>query len=350
MKAAVWYGRYDVRIKDVPEPKPGEGEVKIKIHWCGICGTDLHEYIAGPIFLPVEPHPLTGKKVPLIMGHEFSGEVAEVGKSVQGIEVGDIVVPWPGLTCGKCYWCKRGEPGLCQMLAARGLMVDGAFAEYVIVPSLTINKVPVGVPSDEAALTEPLAVGLHGLRKSGIKPGDNVVVVGAGTIGLSTIQAARISGARKVFAVEVLNARKELAMRLGADIVIDPTEANVLEEVQKETDGVGADIAFECVGIQETLNTTVDAIRRGGKAVILGVFEKPVEIGMTLAVAFEKQMIGSFGHDFEFPSVLSYLKDGRMQAKPLITDKIELDDIVEQGFKELINSKERHIKILVSPR
>lgn len=350
MKAAVWYGQYDMRVKDVPEPNPGKGEVKIKIHWCGICGTDLHEYVAGPIFLPVEPHPLTGQKVPLIMGHEFSGEVAEVGKSVEGIRVGDIVVPWPGLTCDKCYWCKRGKPGLCQMLAAKGLMADGAFTEYVIVPSHTINKVPSGVPSDEAALTEPLAVGLHGLRKSGIKPGDNVVVVGAGTIGLSTIQAAKISGAEKVFVIEILNARKELAMELGADMVIDPTEVNVHEEVYKATNGIGADIAFECVGIQGTLNTTIDVIRRGGKAVILGVFEKPVEIGMTLAVSFEKQIIGSFGHDFEFPTVLSYLKDGRMQAKPLITDKIKLDEIVEQGFKELIHNKEKHIKILVSPQ
>ena len=139
-------------------------------------------------------------------------------------------------------------------------------------------------------------------------------------------------------------------MQLGADMVVDPTEVNVGEEVYKATNGVGADIAFECVGIQGALNTTMDVTRRGGKAVIVGVFEKPAEINMMLAVFFEKQIIGSFGHNFEFPTVLSYLKDGRMQAKPLITAKIKLDDIVERGLKELIHHKEKHIKILVSPQ
>ena len=229
-------------------------------------------------------------------------------------------------------------------------MADGAFAEYIVVPATSIHKVPSGIPSDDAALVEPLSVGLHALGKSGIKPGDNVVVVGAGTIGLSTMQAARISGAKKVIVVEIIKARKKLATQLGADMVVDPTEVNVGEEVYRATNGVGADIAFECVGIQGALNTTMNVTRRGGKAVIVGVFEKPAEINMMLAVFFEKQIIGSFGHNFEFPTVLSYLKDGRMQAKPLITAKIKLDDIVERGLKELIHHKEKHIKILVSPQ
>jgi (R,R)-butanediol dehydrogenase/meso-butanediol dehydrogenase/diacetyl reductase len=350
MKAAVWHGKKDVRIEDVPEPKTGKGEVKIKVHWCGICGTDVHEYAAGPIFLPVEPHPLTGKKVPIILGHECSGEVVEVGEGVEGINIGEIVVPWPVANCGKCYWCKRGEPVLCENVVAIGLMADGAYAEYMTVPSYCINKVPSGVSPDKAALTEPLSVGLHALGKSGIKPGDNVAIVGAGTIGLSTMQAARISGARKVFVVEMAEARKKLAKQLGAYMVIDPTEVNVAEEISKATDGVGADIAFECVGNQGALNTAIDVVRRGGKTVVLGVFEKPAEINMVLALLFEKQIICSFGHNFEFAPVLSYLKDGRMQAEPLITSRIKLDDIVEQGFEELIGKKDKHIKILVSPR
>ena len=181
-------------------------------------------------------------------------------------------------------------------------------------------------------------------------PGDNVVIVGAGTIGLSTLQAARASGARKIMVAEMAEARKEYAKKLGATMVFDPTEVNVPEEVLKATDGVGADLGFECVGNPKTATLVLDSVRRGGRMVVLGVFEKPAEINLNFCVFFEKEIIGSLGYNDEFATVLSYLVDGRLQADPMITGKISLNDLLDKGFTELIKNKDRNIKILVSPQ
>lgn len=352
MKAAVWYGPKDVRVEEVPEPpSPASGEVKIKVHWCGICGSDLHEYLAGPIFIPTkEPHPLTGKKAPMILGHEFSGEIVEVGKAIRDIEVGDRVTASASRWCGECFWCRRGETILCEKNAATGMMADGAFAEYVNIPAYDIYKLPSGLSYEEAALTEPLAVGVHAMRKASIRPGDDVVIVGAGTIGLATLQAARASGARKIIVVEVARARKEYAIKLGATEVLDPVEVDVPREVSKATNRVGADLGFECVGNPKTVALALDSVRRGGKLVIVGVFEKPAEINFNSVVFFERKIIGSLGYNDEFATVLPYLVDRRLEAGPMITGKITLNDLLEKGFTELIKNKDKNIKILVSPK
>jgi len=352
MKAAVWYAKKDVRIEEVPNPpSPAPGEVQIKVHWCGICGSDLHEYLAGPIFIPAEhPHPLTGKKAPVILGHEFSGEIAKVGEGVNGIEVGDRVTASASRSCGECFWCRRGETIICEKNAGTGLMADGAFAEFVNVPGYDIYKLPPEVSYEEAALTEPLAVGLHAMRKARIVPGDNVVIVGAGTIGLATLQAARASGARNIIVAEIAKTRKEYAKKLGATMVFDPTEVDLITAVADATDGVGADLGFECVGDPKTAALALNSVRRGGKMVVMGIFERPFELNLNSCVFFEKEIIGSLGYNDEFATVLSFLVDGRLQATPMITGKIKLDEILEEGFKELVENKDKNIKILVSPR
>jgi len=351
MKAAVWYAKKDVRVEETSNPpSPATGEVKIKVKWCGICGSDLHEYLAGPIFIPAElPHPLTGKKAPVILGHEFSGEVAEIGEGVTGIEVGDRVTASASRSCGECFWCKRGETIICEKNAGTGLMADGAFAEYVNIPAYDIYKLPPEVSFEEAALTEPLAVGVHAMRKGRIQPGDNVLIVGAGTIGLATLQAARASGARMIIVAEIAEARKEYAKKLGASMVLDPTEVDVPMEVDEATNGVGADLGFECVGDPKTAALVLNSVRRGGKMVVVGIFEKAFELNLNSCVFFEKEIIGALGYNDEFATVLSFLVDGRLQATPMITGKIKLDDILEKGFKELIENKDNNIKILVSP-
>lgn len=352
MKAAVWYAKKDVRIEEVPNPpSPAPGEVQIKVHWCGICGSDLHEYLAGPIFIPAEhPHPLTGKKAPVILGHEFSGEIAKVGEGVKGIEVGDRVTASASRSCGECFWCRRGETIICEKNAATGFMADGAFAEFVNVPGYNIYKLPPEVSYEEAALTEPLAVGLHAMRKARIEPGNNVVIVGAGTIGLATLQAARASGARTIMVAEIAKTRKEYAKKLGATMVLDPTQVDFTAEVAKATDGVGADLGFECVGDPKTAALALNSVRRGGKMVVMGIFERPFELNLNSCVFFEKEIIGSLGYNDEFATVLSFLVDGRLRATPMITGKIKLDEILEKGFKELVENKDKNIKILVSPR
>jgi (R,R)-butanediol dehydrogenase/meso-butanediol dehydrogenase/diacetyl reductase len=350
MKAAVWYDKKDVRVENVPEPPaPGAGEVKIKVLKTGICGSDLHEYDAGPIFIPVEePHPLTGKKAPLILGHEFCGEIVEVGKDVKDVKVGDVVAPDAAQHCGECYMCKVNRYSLCEKLAFTGLMADGAFAEFVNVPAYTCFKLLPGLSSEAGALVEPIAVGIHAVRQGKLLQGDTVAVVGTGTIGLVTIQAARAAGAKKVFGIEVAKERKQFAKDLGA-IVLDPKETDVAAEVKEQTNGEGVDVAIECIGKAETVNTCIQCARRGGKVVVVGIFEKPGEINYNDLVFEEKEIVGSLAYYGEFAAAMALLEDGRIKAEPLITGDIKLDNIVEQGFEELLKNKESNIKILVSP-
>ncbi|MBF0527698.1 MAG: 2,3-butanediol dehydrogenase [Deltaproteobacteria bacterium] len=350
MKAAVWYGRKDVRVEDWPEPSaPGPTEVKIKVHWCGICGSDLHEYDAGPIFIPASaPHPLTGIQAPLIMGHEFSGEIVEVGKDVQGWKIGDRVAPDACQYCQACFMCNQNRYSLCEKLAFTGLMANGAFAEYVNVPSYTLYKLPPEISFDVGAFVEPVAVGIHAIRRGQVLVGDTVAIVGAGTIGQVTLQAAKAAGASKIIVVEKAKARKEYAQKLGATAVIDPTETNAAAEVRRLTDGAGVDVAFECVGGHQTGALTVDLARTGGRAVLVGIFEKPSEIHFNNLVFYEKEVLGSLAYYGDFKTAIALMADGRIVAEPMITGRIKLDDIVEKGFKELLANREQHIKILVS--
>jgi (R,R)-butanediol dehydrogenase/meso-butanediol dehydrogenase/diacetyl reductase len=351
MKAAVWYGKKDVRVEDIPEPPaPGPGDVKIKVHWTGICGSDLHEYLAGPIFIPADaPHPLTGAQAPLTLGHEFSGEVVEIGEGVTNVEVGDKVTSDACQYCGECFMCKRNRYSLCEKLAFTGLMADGAFAEYVNVPAYSLYKLPAEMSSDAGALVEPIAVGVHAIRRGRVLEGDTVAVVGAGTIGLVTLQAARAAGASKVFVLEIAKARKEFAEKLGATAVIDPTEVDPVEEIRRLTDGLGVDVAIECIGGEKTAPLTIQLTRPGGRAVIVGIFEGPSEQHFNDLVFTEREVYGSLAYYGEFDTAIALLSDGRLVAEPLITGRIKLDDIVEKGFEELVAHKESNIKILVSP-
>ncbi|MGI5920859.1 MAG: 2,3-butanediol dehydrogenase [Syntrophomonadaceae bacterium] len=353
MKAAVWYARKDVRVVDVPEPpKPPKGWVKVEVEWCGICGSDLHEWLAGPIFIPPEgqPHPLTGGTAPIILGHEFSGKIVEVGEGVEKWKVGDRVAPDACQVCWECYSCKRMNYPCCEKLAFTGLHTDGAFAPYVNVPAYTLYGIPDDMPYDIAAVVEPLSVGMHAVRRAPVIAGDNVVVFGGGTIGLSALQSAKAAGAKKVFVVEMAKARKEFAMKLGADAVIDPTQVDVPTEVKRLTDGLGADVAVECVGSDKTVPPALLSIRPRGIVVTAGVFEKDTPIMFNNVVFPEKEIKGSLGYNGEFATVISMLQDGRLDAETMITGRIKLEDIVEKGFKELVENKDENIKIIVTPK
>ena len=350
MKAAVWYGKKDIRVMDVPEPPaPPAGWVKVKVHWCGICGSDLHEYIAGPIFIPVgTPHALTGDTAPLILGHEFSGEVVEVGAGVANVQVGDRVAPDACQVCWECARCKEHRYSLCEKLAFTGLMTDGAFAEYVNVPAYTIYKIPEHLPYDTAALVEPLAVGFHAVRQSKLQLGDTAVVVGAGTIGLGTVIAAKAAGASRVYCVEVAKARKELALQVGADAVFDPNELDVVAKIKELTNG-GADVVIECVGSDKSTPVAIELARSAGRVVIAGIYEKATSLNFNALSFTEREIVGCLAYYGEFAACIDLISDGRIDVKPMITGRISIDDIVEKGFEELVNRKEQNIKILVKP-
>jgi (R,R)-butanediol dehydrogenase/meso-butanediol dehydrogenase/diacetyl reductase len=341
MRAVRWHARGDVRVEEVPPPAPpGPGELQLRVRWCGICGTDLEEWLSGPVFIPESvPHPLTGARAPLVLGHEFAGVVVAAGAGVTGPLPGQRVAVDTIVSCGSCHWCQRGEVTRCPALGALGLHGDGGLAELCNAPARMCLPVPDTVADDEAALAEPLAVAVRALRRGGLRPGERVVVVGAGTVGLMAVQAAAASGAGSVTVVEPLPERRALAVGLGAGRAVPPGDAAALE----------ADVAVECAGTPGAIQTALQALRSGGRAVLLGIVTEPAPIAPMDLVRGEKSLIGSLSHvwDKDFREALQLLGRGAVQAAPLITDRIPLGAAVTGGLTLLRDEPEKHLKILV---
>jgi len=352
MQAAVWHGKKDIRVETVPvPPAPAPGWVQIKVDWCGICGSDLHEYLAGPIFIPADaPHPLTGKQGSVILGHEFSGTVTAVGEGVSNVKVGDMVAPDACQHCGECQPCREGRYNVCEKLAFTGLHNDGAFAPYVNVPAELCFILPKGVSPEAGAVMEPLATGFKAVRMAGSILGLNVVVLGAGTIGLGTIMAARAAGAGQIIVLEMSKARTAKAKECGADVIINPKECDPVAKVRELTGGSGADVSFECIGNKFTGPLAIDVLRNTGTAIIVGIFEEPSSFNFFSLSGTDKRVIGTLAYTIEdFKGLAALMAKGSIKAENLITGRIELKDIVDRGFLELINNKDENIKILVQP-
>ncbi|HUT68830.1 MAG TPA: 2,3-butanediol dehydrogenase [Dehalococcoidales bacterium] len=340
MKALRWYARKDLRYEDVPEPSPGPGQLKIKVALAGICGTDLKEYAYGPVLIPPA-------KVPLTMGHEFAGTVAAVGKGVKGFKVGDRVSGVGNYYCGECYVCKKGLYNLCVNQIFTGIHVDGCMAEYFVLPTYACYKLPNSVSDELGALVEPLAVALHAVSQAHVNPGDTVAIVGDGAIGLCSLLAAKSAGASEVYVIAKHKGRGGLAAKLGATAVIYSGEGNPIKKLQELTGGIGTDAAIECVGRPETPQLAVECTRRGGIAVIVGIFEKPGMIDFSTITFTEKTMVGSSIYVHEGRTAIDLMADKRIDPSPLISSVVPLKDAAKNGFEELINNKEANIKVLL---
>lgn len=340
MKALRWHGRKDVRYEDTPEPSPGPGEVKVKINLAGICGTDLKEYTDGPCMIAVD-------KVPLTLGHEFAGRVVEVGEGVTNFKVGERVTAMGYWFCGECYYCKKSLYNLCINGGFSGLSVDGCMAEYMLAPSYSVYKLPDSVSDEVGTLVEPLAVAVHAVRQGNVRPGDTVGIVGAGTIGLCTLLAARAAGASEVYVVAKHRGRGEIALAMGATAVINPNDGDPVKLIANLTDGLGVDVSFECVGRPDTPQICVDLARRGGTTVIMGVFDKPSSVHFQSVMFNQKTIVGSPIYVDEAKTAIALIADERIDPRRLITSEVPLKDGVEMGFEKLINNKEDNIKILL---
>ncbi|GAA5154090.1 2,3-butanediol dehydrogenase [Pseudonocardia eucalypti] len=352
MKAARYHGRGDIRIDEIPEPEAGPGQVKIAVDWCGICGSDLHEFLEGPLFIPPpgSPHPISGATLPVPMGHEFAGTVAELGDGVTGLRVGDKVAVEPYLVCGSCAACAAGRYNICRNFGFVGLSGSpgAGFSERCVVDQRWVH--PLGeLGTDVGALVEPLAVGYHAVRLSALPKDGTAVVFGAGPIGLVTIASLKAQGAGQVISVEPAAARKAKAPAAGADVVLDPTEVDVPAEVRALTEGAGADVAFECAGIDAVLASAVGSVRPGGQVVNVAIWGHPATVQMNALVAAEVSVIGSLAYCGDHPATIALLADGTVEAGQFITARIGLDELVEGGFRQLIENKDEHVKILVSP-
>lgn len=344
MKAAVWRGHKDVVVMDAEEPQVTPGTVKIKVEWAGICGTDRHEY-AGPVFLPVNtPHRLTGRRTPLILGHEYTGEIVEVAADVTGWKEGTRVCCSGTLCCGACSACLKNRSNVCEKLGFTGVSTDGAFAEYVVVPAYQLYEMPEGLDMRTTILAEPLACGQHAANLLGGVKGETVLINGSGIIGLSAFLACSIGGAKQVF-VSGWGEEKRRFVEPWGGVYIDVST----EEGRARLASCRVDVAFECVGLESTLRSAVDALLPTGKLMVMGVFEKDPVFPMNFFQEGERTLYTSQAYLDEIGAVMRFMAEGRYpkDLASLITAEIALDDIVEKGFEELERNAAKHAKVAV---
>lgn len=338
MLAAVFHGKKDLRIEDVKAPlisKPNE--VLIEIKACGICGTDI-KIFNGEI--PVNP--------PLILGHECSGEVVEIGEDVKYVRPKDKVVIDPNIPCLTCYYCRNGMENLCKNVASLGYTVDGAFARYVVVPEIALYKIPKDMSFIDATLTEPLACVLSGFNKCQVKPGDTVVVLGMGPIGLLFLQLFKNSNAGRVIVSEVIEERCTLANKFGADYVINPQKEDVIKRVKDLTSGRGADVVVEAIGHPAATKQAIQIARPGGRIILFGINPENAEVSFQprYVTINELQIVGNYIDYYTFIPAINLLHARKIDAKMLISHTFPLKDILE-AFKVSISGKA--IKVVVYP-
>ena len=343
----------------------GPEDVRIKVAYCGICGSDIHEILGGPIFPPQpgQKHPITGTTLPLTLGHEMSGTILEVGSSVTTLQPGQKCTVNPTLHDrhqGKdpCRSCQRGKPNICKNWACMGLSaLGGGLADEAVAHADTILPLPDGISLKVAALAEPLSVASHMIRVSDFEKGDDVLVLGAGPIGLALLLLLKAQGAGKVFVSEIASSRAQKARDFGADIVLNPapepksdTGGDIVVKTVLEQTEDGVDIAFDATGIQATYDTAIAATRPGGTVFNVAIHEKPITIHPNAIGLTEKKYTGGVAYTKEdFETVLESLASGRLPVEAMITSVVPLSDAVKGAFEELINNKEQHVKILIEP-
>ncbi|GAA6025210.1 hypothetical protein JCM11491_004865 [Sporobolomyces phaffii] len=351
MLAAKFYGRGDLRVEEVDIAAPRDGEVKIKVAFLGICGSDLHEVYGGPLTCCAQgsPHPLTGGELPEVLGHEFSGVVDECGPGVDSVRVGTKVCVRPVVSCGECDNCLAGDTALCDTrIGLIGYNRPGGMAIFVNVPVENVHVVPDNIPLDLAALAEPLAVAWHAVECSDLRPGDTALVCGAGPIGALIARVLKARGCSKVFISEPSPIRTEIARSCGADAVLNPLQEGVVDAVRALTRGRGVDVAFECAGNQNALDAAIESTRAKGRVVVVALWEKRATIDLFGSLLARERFVTAsccfVKRDMD--AVLDALAAGKIQVDDLVTSRILLQDIVRDGL-EVLKSDASQVKILV---
>jgi threonine dehydrogenase-like Zn-dependent dehydrogenase len=341
MKAAVYHGPGDVRIESVPDPDGARGgDLVIEVARAAICGTDSSEWSHGPLLA----------RPPVVLGHEFVGRVVDAGPDADGFAVGDRVVSGAGISCGQCEWCRSGRTNLCAEYRTIGLHVDGGLAEYVRSPAFVCRRVPGGVSDDAASLSQPLAVALHAVRRSGLQAGQACAVIGVGGIGAFIVAGAVARGASPLIALDVDDARLETARALGAHAALNVRDRTLADMVLEHTAGEGAHVVIEASGTAGGPSAALAAARRGGRVLIVGLQAAPRELDLFSFTVREVDLVTTLAHvcDVDLPDALALL-DSSDVAPTVIDRVIGLDDLVDDGIRPLAAGSAKG-KIVVAPR
>lgn len=353
MKALRFHARGDFRVDDVAEPVLRDRHVIVDVEWCGICGSDLHEFESGPVVVPhAGPNPVTGEEIPVVLGHEFAGTVSAVAPGVTRVAVGDRVAVEPFIRCQECAECLAGRYNRCAKSAVLGVHgVSGGFSAHALVPDYTCHKLPDSISTDVGALIEPLAVAWHAVRMVGVKPGETALVMGAGPIGLATLLCLRAAGAGRVFAgVRKPGHRKDSTVEFGAHEVLDSSEADIVDSVLSRTGSRGVDVVIETSGAQEAMDAALAAVATGGRICSLAVWPEPGRFDFQTLMFKEAQLVGSVCYAGDFEEVIAAIADGRIPApERLITKRVGMDRALDEGIGELMADRSRHLKVLVRP-
>lgn len=352
MRAAVFHNAHDIRIEQVSAPDgPRAGEVLLRPYWCGICGTDLHEYAAGPIVIPTQAHLLTGASAPQILGHEFSAEVVEVGAGVTNVRAGQRVSVMPIISCGACYFCRRGLDHLCVEMGCVGLSYAwGGIAELAVAPASQVYALPDELTEIQGALVEPTAVAAYGVDTAGVRPGGTVLITGAGPIGaLASIYAASL-GAR-VFVSEVNPVRAALVRSLDIGEVLDPSAIDVVGYLRDVTEGIGVDAVVECSGNERALQTGFGAVRSAGIVTQTGLHTRPASIDPMQVSLREITYNGTWCYPLtDWPRVIDLIARRGLPVQKVVTAEIGIVDLVAKGFDVLLDPAGTEVKVLVNAR
>jgi (R,R)-butanediol dehydrogenase / meso-butanediol dehydrogenase / diacetyl reductase len=349
MRALRFHAARDLRIEDVDEPTgPGAGDVVVRVSACGICGTDLHEYVAGPIVTPVEPHPLTGAQNPQILGHEFAGEVVATGAGVVSVREGDRVAIMPLAYCGTCAYCSRGLQHLCATMGCVGLShAWGGMAQLATVAEYQVVRLPDEVSDRQGALIEPTAVAAYGVERGGVAPGDRVLVTGAGPIGALAALCAHAAGASTVYVSEPNAARRARAEALDVATVLDPTSVDVPELLHEETGGLGVDVAVECSGHPNAFDAAIRSLRKRGTLAQTGLFVGQASVEPMLWSLNDLTIVGTWCYwVYDFDRVAAQIAAGTLPVERVITSDVSLDD-APAAFERLASGTADEIKVLV---
>ncbi len=340
MKALKYIGPEKLELRDVATPEPGKDEVLLRVRGCGICGSDVHGWLG-----------LTGRRIPPVtLGHEFAGEIAALGEGVQGYAIGDRVVVQPINFCGECVNCRQGLTNMCLNKRFFGVLTeDGAMAEYIAVPTKLLYRLPKTCDLTTGAMVEPYAVAYGAVKKAGNLAGKDVLIVGAGMIGLCIMQLVLLHKPASVIVSDLSDARLALAKRLGATHTVNSRKEDALEAISRHTDGRMVDWSIEAVGVEPTANQSIKALKIAGTTIWVGMSQREMTINMQDIVCSARNVMGSFNYTHvEFGEVVDILAEGSLETGALLSEVVSLEN-AEAAFQHLHHQPDEYIKIVVDP-